>query len=67
MSGTILLLKAYILLVLAMTNGESLQEAGADYFEAQCYIDGYEAQSCSYARSQGVIKGLFPMDLTSNE
>lgn len=64
---SILMVKAYAMLSMAVIGGETLEVAGADYFEATCYIEGYEAEGCSNARQYGVVHGAFPMDLTDYE
>ncbi len=60
----VLMAQAYLMLTNAILHGESLSEAGANYFEANCYIEGYTAQDCAYARTQGIIQGIFPVDLS---
>ncbi len=64
MTEFLLLIQAYFLLTTAVMNGESLAQAGPDYFEATCWMEGYDVKDCAYIRSQGIILGLFPMDLT---
>jgi len=64
MTEFIIMTKAYFLLMTAIMNGESLVNAGADYVEATCYIEGYAAVTCHYIRSQGILQGAFPMDLS---
>lgn len=52
------------MLTTAVLNGESLAEAGPDYFEATCIIEGYEVEGCADARRQGVLNGAFPVDMS---
>lgn len=66
MTEFIVLIKAYLLLTTAVIGGESLANAGPDYVEATCYIEGYDAQTCAYIRSEGILQGAFPMDLTED-
>jgi len=66
MTEFIIMTKAYFLLTTAIIQGGSLHEATPDYFEAICIIEGYEVQGCAYLRQQGIIDGLFPMDLSGS-
>lgn len=63
----LLMAQAYILLSTAMLNGESRHAAGPDYFQATCYIEGYTLNGCINARRQGIVSGLFPVDLSDHE
>lgn len=58
-----LTLKAYLLLATAILNGETYSMAGADYFVAACYLDGFEMEYCIDVKNQGVLNGDFPIYL----
>jgi len=58
-------IKAYTLLVGAVLHGESITNAGEDFFLALCYLDGIETPSdCVYYKNKGFKQGLFPMDMS---
>jgi len=55
--------KAYLLLAAAILNGESYYVAGADYFVAACYLDGYEMNYCVEMKDEGLRNNTFPIHL----
>ena len=61
------IVKAYALLATAVVGGESLEAAGPDYYEATCYLDGYDIHSCIDATRYAFVEGLFPMDMSDSE
>ena len=55
--------KAYVLLITAIVNGESYYAAGPNYFVAACYLDGYEWHYCVEMKNEGLLNNAFPIHL----
>ena len=66
LTESLIVLKAYAMLSIAVLNGGSLESATAQYYQADCITRTLDVAKCDRITNSGIKAGMFPIDLSSS-